>query len=115
MTIAALKPVKLQAPESLLCGQGCDMWQLLNLRLRKPTLGYSPEAESDEPITEPLALAVGRKGRLVQLYPSFSPMGIVLVEQDDKAISIDSVLADGLAHVQSNTPANPSASSPVLY
>jgi hypothetical protein len=61
----ALKPV---APESLLRGQSCDIWQLLNLRLSlrhpeaidarythtvkllltKPTLGYSPEAESDE-------------------------------------------------------------------
>ena len=68
MTITALKPVKLQASESLLRGQGCDIWQLLNLRLSrihpkaidaphthtvkvllpKPTLGYSPDAESDE-------------------------------------------------------------------
>ena len=69
MTITAhapdLKPV---APESLLRGQSCDIWKLLNLRLSqihseavdarythtvkilltKPTLGYSPTAESDE-------------------------------------------------------------------
>ena len=62
---AALKPA---APESLFRGQSCDLWQLLDLRLSlphpkavdarythsvkllltKPTLGYSPEAESDE-------------------------------------------------------------------
>lgn len=68
MTITALKPVNLQAPESLLRGQICDIWQLLNLRLShthpaainaihahtvkvlltKPTLGYSPDAELDE-------------------------------------------------------------------
>ena len=66
MTITALKPINLQ--ESLLRSQSCDIWQLLNLRLSlthpkaidarythtvkllltKPTLGYSPEAESDE-------------------------------------------------------------------
>lgn len=69
MTITAhapdLKPV---ASESLLRGQSCEIWQLLNLRLSlthpkavdarythtvkvlltKPTLGYSPEAELDE-------------------------------------------------------------------
>jgi len=60
-----LKPA---APEVSLRGQSCAIWQLLNLRLSlthpeaidarythkvkllltKPTLGYSPEAESDE-------------------------------------------------------------------
>ena len=69
MTITAqpltLKPA---APETLLRGQSCEIWQLLDLRLRlthpkavdarythtikllltKPTLGYSPDAESDE-------------------------------------------------------------------
>ena len=69
MTITAQAPaLKLAAPESLLRGQSCDIWQLLNLRLSlthpeaidashthtvkllltKPTLGHSPEAESDE-------------------------------------------------------------------
>ena len=61
----ALKPA---SPETILRGQSCDIWQLLNLRLSlthpnavdarythavkllltKPTLGYSPEAELDE-------------------------------------------------------------------
>lgn len=69
MTITAhalgLKPAE---PESLLRGQSSDIWKALNLRLSlthpeaidarythtvkvlltKPTLGYSPEAESDE-------------------------------------------------------------------
>lgn len=69
MTITAQAPnLKLAAPESLLRGQSCEIWQLLNLRLSlthpeavdarythtvkvlltKPTLGYSPEAELDE-------------------------------------------------------------------
>lgn len=68
MTITALKQTNLQAPESLLRGQSCDIWQLLDLRisrihpeavdapythtvrvlLTKPTLGYSPDAEPDE-------------------------------------------------------------------
>ena len=68
MTITALKQTDLQAPESLLRGQSCDIWQLLDLRLSqihpeaidapythtvkvlltKPTLGYSPDAELDE-------------------------------------------------------------------
>ncbi|MEO0648708.1 MAG: hypothetical protein AAFZ17_21560 [Cyanobacteria bacterium J06650_10] len=65
MTITALKQTDLQAPESLLRGQSCDIWQLLDLRLSqihpeavdapythtvkvlltKPTLGYSPDAK----------------------------------------------------------------------
>ena len=69
MTITAQAPtLKPAAPEILLRGQSCDIWQLLNLRLSlthpeavdarytqtvkllltKPTLGYSPEAELDE-------------------------------------------------------------------
>ena len=80
MTITALKPVKLQASESLLRGQSCDIWQLLNLRLSrihpeaidalhthtvkvlltKPTLGYSPDAELDE-----LILSLTLKSTLV--------------------------------------------------
>ncbi|NJN00102.1 MAG: hypothetical protein HC800_25830 [Phormidesmis sp. RL_2_1] len=69
MTITAQAPdIKLAAPESLLRGQSCKIWQLLNQRLSlthpkavdarythtvkvlltKPTLGYSPEAELDE-------------------------------------------------------------------
>lgn len=66
MTITALKHSVVQ--ESLLRGQSSDIWKLLNLRLSlthpkavdarythtvkvlltKPTLGYSPDAESDE-------------------------------------------------------------------
>lgn len=66
MTITALKPTNLQ--ESLLRGQSCELWELLNLRLSqthpeavdakythaikviltKSTLGYSPYGESDE-------------------------------------------------------------------
>ena len=69
MIITAQSPsLKPAAPETLLRGQTCDIWQLLNLRLAqthpeaidarythtvkllltKPTLGHSPEAESDE-------------------------------------------------------------------
>ena len=69
MTITAQPPTLAPAaPETLLRGQSCDIWQLLNLRLSlthpqavdahythaikllltKPTLGHSPEAEPDE-------------------------------------------------------------------
>ena len=67
MPITALKPIKLQA-ESILRGQSCAIDELLNLRiermhpkavdaccthtvkvlLTKPTLGHSPDAESDQ-------------------------------------------------------------------
>lgn len=68
MPITALKPTNVQASESLLRGQSCAIGELLNLRLSlthpkavdarythtikvlltKPTLGHSPDAESDE-------------------------------------------------------------------
>lgn len=85
MTITAFKQTNLQAPESLLRAQSCDIWQLLDLRisrthpevvdalythtvkvlLTKPTLGYSPDAELDE-----LVLSLTLKSTLVPIRQS---------------------------------------------
>ena len=90
-----LKPA---APEVSLLGQSCAIWQLLNLRLSlthpeaidarythtvkllltKPTLGYSPEAESDELVlsltlkSEPLPVRQTLERYIAEEFPGWT-------------------------------------------